>query len=258
MVIILVIALALFGVFSMVSSYKTVANGGLVNYDYDTLQEYADEQYAKEFGSSSAYEDNILIVLVTAENNKDFDWMCWVGDHVKTNITNMFGAQGTTFGNAILSSVNEYSYQYSLTSNLSSVIDTMESEIKRVAPDSSFSDICTDTQHSNIAHVTNKTELSINAQTLNATLQSFTDETGIPIVIVVDTAENVFGKYVPFGDIMMIVLSLVILGVAIFFIVRTVKKNKNGQNGNNSNYNNNGYNNGYDQNYNGNNYNGNY
>lgn len=86
-------------------------------------------------------------------------------------------------------------------------------------------------------------------------LKSFTEETGIPLVIVVDEAEDVFGKYVPFSDIVRIVLSLIILGVAIVFIVRAVKKNKNGQNGNNNNgnnngsYNNNGYNNnGYNNN----------
>ena len=62
---------------------------------------------------------------------------------------------------------------------------------------------------------------------------------------IVDTMENVFGKTIPLGDIIIVILILVLIGVAIYMIVRAIKNRKEeDNNNNNNNNNNNGYNNG--------------
>lgn len=241
---------------SLTSTLNTVAQGGLVNYDYDTLENYALERYAEEFGNTSAYEDNILIVVVTAENNYDFDWYGCVGWHVDSEISNMFGANQTTLGGAMLSNVNQQSYKNSLTRDLSNVIATMETAVINKQLDSSFT--CNEVRGEYSSHITNKTDLNISTDIVNDALQRFTDETDIPIVIVVDEAEDVFGKYMPVQTIITLVIIVALVGVAIFLIVRAVRnKNRNGQNGSSNNYNSRGnnYNNGYNNNHNNGNYN---
>ncbi len=251
-------------ILNLTSTLSVVANGGLVNYNYDTLEEYALEQYAAEFGSTSAYEDNILIVVVTAENNYDFDWYGCVGWHIDGEISNMFGGNQTTLGGAMLSNVNQQSYKNSLTRDLSNVMATMEKAVASKRLESSFT--CDEIRSEYDSHITNKTDLYIDASVVNSALQSFTEETDIPVVIVVDEAEDVFGKYMPAQTIISVITIIVLIGLAIFLIVRAKRNKKNNQNnqngqnnynnGNNNNYNNynNGYNNG-NYNTNSNNYN---
>ncbi len=178
--------------------------------------------------------------MVTAENNYDFDWYCCVGYHITGRVNEMFGGNETEFGFAMINSVDRQSYKNSLTRNLSDVVEKMQDKVTSSVEDP----LRCDETPSNSSHINNKTSLNISNTVVDECLKSFTEETGIPMVIVVDEAEDVFGKYVPFSDIVRIVLSLIILGVAIVFIVRAVKRNKNGQNGNNNSNNNNGNNNG--------------
>ncbi len=240
-------------VMSLTSTLSVVANGGLVNYNYDTLEEYALEQYAAEFGSTSAYEDNILIVVVTAENNYDFDWYGCVGWHIDGEISNMFGGNQTTLGGAMLSNVNQQSYKNSLTRDLSNVMITMKNAVANKRLESSFT--CDEIRSEYDSHITNKTNLNIDTSVVNDALASFTEETDIPVVIVVDEAEDVFGKYMPAQTIITVVIIVALIGLAIFLIIRGRRNNKNKQNNNQnndgSNYNNGNYNNGnYNTNYN--------
>lgn len=246
-VIALVGLLAVTSIVGMVSSFKTVANGGLVNYDYDRLEEYALEEYYSAFGHDD--EDSILIVVVTAENNYDFDWYACVGYDISSQVNEMFGGTGTALGNAMLDSVDTQSYKNSLTRNLSDVVEKMQAKVEATGTKALK---CSHTPK-NTSHLVNNSGLNISSSVVDEALKNFTDATGVPVVIVVDTAENVFGKYVPAGDIITIVISLVIMGVAIFFIVRAIRKrkndpnnpnNNNNNNSNNGGYNNDGYNNG--------------
>ena len=45
------------------------------------------------------------------------------------------------------------------------------------------------------SHVTNYTDFDVTEETVNISLQKFTEETGIPAVIVIDSMESVFGYY---------------------------------------------------------------
>ena len=168
----------------------------------------------------------------------------------------MFGDETTTFGRVVQGSVNREYYKYSLDSNLALVMDQMGTRIENLGLSSSFR---TEKENTNppTSHLTNRSSLSMTEETVNDALTAFTEKTDIPVVIVVDTMENVFGKTIPIGDIITVVILLVLLGVAIYLIVRAMKNRKNnGGNGGNGNgggnynngyngYNNNGYNNGY-------------
>ena len=247
-VLILMVAVMLISIVG--SAVSNVANGGSIYYDETVLQQYADDQYAAEFSSYSNYENNLLIVFLANEEADGYYVIAWVGDNIHNEINYMFGDETTTFGRVVQGSINREYYAYSLDSNLANVMDQMGNRIDNLGLASSFR---TQKESTNppSSHLTNHSSLSLTEETVNDSLASFTEKTGIPTVIVVDTMENVFGKTIPVGDIITVIVLLAILGVAIYLIVRTLKNRKNnggngGDNNNNNynNYNNGGYNNG--------------
>lgn len=161
------------------------------SYDENAFQDYADKVYAEEFGNSTAYEDNILLVFLTEnENYYDYYYIAWVGDHITTDINYMFGNEETEFGVAVSNAITTSSYKYSLDANIAQIINTMEQNIAELGTLSPFT--C-DEEHIQVeSHLTNKTTLELTEDTVNTALQSFTQATGIPIVVVVDDISDVF------------------------------------------------------------------
>ena len=255
LVILLIVGVMLFGYVGRVMT--NLANGGVISYNEETFQRYANQQYAAEFSSSSkTYEDNVLIVFLTNEEYDGYYCIAWVGDNVNYEINKMFGDQTTAFGRAMISSINSEYYEFSLSANLAMAMNSMTDNITGLNLESSF--IHNPVSQSSItSHVTNKTPLIINEDTVNTALEEFTNETGITAVIVVDTMENVFGKYMPISDIIFLVIMGAAIVFAIVLIVKTVKNKKNNNQNGQNNYNN-GNNGNNRNNYNNGNYNTNY
>ncbi len=253
-IILLVVGMLLFGIIG--SAVANVASGGIISYDEQVFQQYADKRYAEEFSSSSAYEDNILIVFLTNEEADGYYAIAWVGDNIRGEINELFGDETTAFGYVMQGSVNSEYYAYSLDSNLASVMEKMTDRVEALNLDSSFRSQA-DRSNTVVSHLTNHSELPLAKEVVDGSCQSFTEATDIPIVIVVDTMENVFGKTLPIYDIIIVIVLIAVAVVAIVFIVKAIKKNKNGGNG--GNYNGNNTYNNYNNYNNGNNYgNGNY
>lgn len=231
-IILILVATVLF--FSFVgSAFESVSNGGSVVYNEEKFEDYANEEYLRHFSSFDGTEDNLLIVFLVDENYEQFSCIAWVGDNLKTSVSDMFGAEGTKFGNAVLSSINNTSYKYSLSANLAAVMEKMSDNVSALGLSSPFKDPET---KSNLptSKLVNKTALSMNEKTVNDALRDFTEATAIPAVITVDTMENVFGRTLFTFDIVLVILSVGLVILAIFFIVRSIKEarlaKKNGGN----------------------------
>lgn len=220
-IIILFAGLLLLSVFS--SAFNTVVNGGETAYDENVFQDYADEQYAAEFGLETDYEDHILLVfLVEDEEYYDYNYIAWVGDHVNLKINNMFGSNNSELGRAIsASAINSQSYKYSLDSGIASVVQTMQGHIESLGLGSSLT--CQSEEGKVRSHLTNKTELDVTESTVNNALVAFTEATGITIVVVVDDIDEVLPKNI---DIFSLLVAIILIVVAIVLIVKAVKSRK--------------------------------
>lgn len=216
------------------SAFSNIFNGGEVKYDEAAFEEYADKRYSEAFGSSPAYEDNILIVFAVNKESDGYYAIAWVGDNIRSEISNMFGDEYTVFGSAMQNSVNSSYYAYSLDSNLASVMDTMTKAVTGLGLESSFYSE-TSRPGSEASYVDNRTDLQITKETVNRSLQNFTDKTGIPTVIVVDTEDNVFGRSISFSDHIVLSITIGLVVLAVYLIYKAVKKRKSeaGQAGNN-------------------------
>ena len=219
--IIAIILVIVFAIAFVGSSFSAVFNGGTIRYDEATFQRYADSRYAEEFGQSSAYEDNLLIVFLVDEESENYYTIAWIGDNVRSEVSDMFGNEYTEFGRVVNSSVADY-YEFSLTSNLASVMEKMAARINALGLKSSFR---SEESHADSpeSHLSNYTALNISEQTVNGALEDFTDITDIPTVIVVDYMESVFGKSISSVDITMVLVFVTIVGVTVHMIVRSVR-----------------------------------
>lgn len=217
----------IFTIFSsnLSTAVSDISNGGTVKYDENKFQDYADSQYKAEFGSSTAYEDNILLLfLVDDTNYYDYYYIAWVGDHIQTDINYLFGNENTKLGQAINTSINTASYKYSLDSNLAQVIETMKGEITSKNLASSFT--CNEEHNQVTSHVTNKTNLELTNETINSALESFTNETGISFVVVVEEITDVFPKKAATSSMITIVISIALIELVAYSIIKNIRNNR--------------------------------
>ena len=221
-IIIFIVITLLSNIFGAVgSSISNVSKGGQVRYNESLMQEYADVQYATEFNNAKSYEDNILIVFLVDEEREGYYTIAWVGDNITDEIYSMFGNEYTEFGYEMKGKISSY-YENSLSKNLAGVVDGMTDRIANLNLKSSFNrNYGSPAEYR--SHLSNHSSLSLNEDTVNRALEEFTNETDIPIVIVVEDMEEVFPKTFSGSDIITIIFAIGLSGVAIYYIYRAFK-----------------------------------
>ncbi len=204
------------------ASISNVASGGQILYEEPVMQDYADRQYALEFADSMEYEDNILIVFLVNEKYDGYYTIAWVGDNIKSEINNMFGNEYTEFGREMKENIPPY-YENSLSKNLANAVNGMTERILLLNLDSSFEkDKGSPGEFK--SHLSNKSSLQVNEETINSSLEEFTSKTDIPFVIVIDDIDNVFERTINSGDVIILIFAVALSGGAIYLIIRAFKK----------------------------------
>ncbi len=206
------------------TTVSEVASGGSIGYDETTFQDYADSEYQKAFGGAGNYENNLLIVFLTDEECEDYYCIAWVGNNIHGSVNSLFGNASTPFGQAVNQSLGA-TYTYSLSSNLATVMEIMTERVEALGLESVFR---TDPGSSSAkSQLVNYTTLGMDEETVNTSLENFTEATGIPAVIVVDSMENVFGKTLSPTSIFGIVIAVIVIVIAVFLLVRALRERKN-------------------------------
>ena len=243
------VVLVVFAFLLIISSFGSLMQGGTVNYNEEAFQDYANEEYIAAFGDSTAYEDNILVVLlVEDEDYYDYNFIAWVGDHVNRDINYMFGAEHTELGRAIRNSaIHSDNYKYALGQGLSAVVDTMTNHVSALELESSFT--CGENHNQVESRLINRTSIAISDATVNKSIENFTEKTGISLVVVVANQEDVFGRAMTSGDILFSIIGIGLIVLAVVLIVKAVKDKNKQKNRDDSTYDPNNNNNNNDFNY---------
>ena len=165
-----------------------LSNG--IIYDEAQMQDYANDKYMQYFGNSSAVEDNILLVFLANEEADGYYTIAWVGDNIDYSINSMFG-EYTEYGDAMNKYINTNYYGYSLDTDYALVINEMTENILSLGLSSSF---ISESDKSALAEskFVNLTSFELSTDVVDIALNSFTEKTGIPCVLVVDYVERVF------------------------------------------------------------------
>ena len=198
---------------------QTIREGGKTNYSDQVADFYRTEAYDDEFGDTSAKEDNLLIVYLVDADGKQFYCMSKLGSNVSDSVVKLFGNAESEFGKIVTGSMDEV-FKNTMASNLTVIIDGMTDKVEALKLSSSFK---AESDKSDLAEskLVNKSSLNVSADSVNASLEAFTEETGIPAVIVIDDIEAVFEKRMPVGDIALLVILVI---VAVISIASTTKK----------------------------------
>lgn len=224
--IILILFFTVFLVMSIVDTVDVVSQGGIIQYDESTFQDYTQSAYYSNFTDVETQEDGILIVVLAYEDYQEVAYIAWPGDNIENNINNAFST-GSYFGSYFDSTVNIDNYKYSISKDLSKVIDYMSDRVVSYGNESSFI-VDHDMTNAPKSVAINKSKLvDLNEQTLSVSLERFTEETGIPIILLVDDAEAVFGKTIPSSNIVVLVFaSIAIIACVVFMIVKIRQRRK--------------------------------
>ena len=205
----------------------TLFRGGNVVYNENKMQDYASRQYATIYDPSSAtYEDNVLVVFLTNEDGQSYYSIGWVGDNLKSQISDLFGNEYTALGSAMQASINTSSYRYSLGSNLAQVTEKMETSVRDQNLDTVYRAQKAERHEAGKVYNRSNSDIQFNAETVDAALKNFTDSTDISMSIVVADAKDVFGKSLNSAAILALLLCIVLIVYAVVAIVRYVKRRK--------------------------------
>lgn len=197
---------------------EAITSGGRTYvYSEEEFQEFADREYQAAFGDSDCYEGNILLAILTNDEADDYFAIAWVGDEIDPQIREMFGGY-TELGEEMNRYVNGTYYAYSLDSDLAAVVEAMTGHVSTVSDGTVLS-------RSDTAFL-NYTDLDLSGETVSAALVEFKEATGIPMVIVVESLEEVFSPKMAFGSIFTSGPLPIVLVALVVVVAIVVKRNK--------------------------------
>ena len=162
-----------------------------ITYSATAFESYADMRYEEIYNSSSkTYEDNILLVFTVNEECDGYYTIAWVGDNINEEIVDLFGDEDTEYGYMTSASINKY-YENTLDDDLVFLTNRMRDRVLNLDT-YSFIDSEKGGVHET-SRVYNFTYLYLDEEIINDALEEFTEKTDIPISIVIDYEEVVFG-----------------------------------------------------------------
>ena len=211
----------------MMIGVTTLFRGGNVVYSENKMQDYANRQYATIYDPSSAtYEDNVVVVFLTNEDNQTYYSIGWVGDNLKSQVSNLFGNENTALGYAMQSSVTTSDYRYSLGSNLAQMTEMMETSVRNQNLETVYRTQKAEKHEAGKVYNRSNSDLQINTEIIDAALKNFTDSTDISMSIVIADAKDVFGKSLNTSAILALLLCIILIVYAVVAIVRYVKRRR--------------------------------
>lgn len=220
----MIIIATLILVINLTSTIGIIKDGGQVVYDEETFQDYANANYYNHFSDSKTEEDGLMVIILTYDDDQELAYVAWIGDNVNNSVHDLFGVDDE-FGAYLERTVNIDNYKYSLSKDLSKVMDHMAQEVSYLGLDSAFI-VQHDMSGAPSSALINRSDLDMNKDTVEDSLDRFTQSTGIPAVILVDKAENVFGRSMPVANIIIAIATLALIIFCIFYIVKSVKEKK--------------------------------
>ena len=146
------------------------------------------------------------------------------GDNVKYDINNLFGNASTAFGKAVNNNIGA-NYKYTLDTDIAAIVEIMENKVSYLNLSSPLIKPH-DMPGTSSCVLINRSDLVLSDEAVNDALESFALETGIQIAVVVDTAEGVFGKTMPWSSIIFIIAILALVGFCIYYIVKKISEKK--------------------------------
>lgn len=203
-------------IYNLVSTIIVLSNGGEVTYDEEVLNGYV-EQYAAGFKDSSYLKNTVVVLTVYDEDTEKLSFFVRGGSNVNSEAVNMFAAfEGKVTGTP--------DYKNAFTTGLIIAMEHMSAEYVKLDLRDSFIKNFDETKMPSPAVVVKEGfPYAIKADEIGMELLAFEAETEVPVVIIADTAANIFGRSTPVMDIIILVLLAAVLALSIASLVKKIR-----------------------------------
>ena len=218
-VLLCIFAVVIFAVY-LSPTIKMIKGDRPIVYNEQVASYYTESNYNDIYGTSSARNDNLLIVFLANEDCDQFYCFPMAGENIRKDVASVFSGKESAFGKALLEKIDlDRGYEYTLNDDLIYIIGKAEEKISSLNIASPFKN---PSDRTNVveSHVVNNTTIELSSS-LDMALKDFTEETGIAITVIVDKAETVLGLKSPTSNILFLT---VVGGTAIFFVVKAIIK----------------------------------
>ena len=228
---ILIIALVL-GIFiyNLVDTIGILTRGGELVYVEETFTTHLNGVYNAGVKDAKATDSALAIIFLYDVDTNTMNYEIKAGSNLMNEVTDLFGSD-KAFGKYLNDSkiVSRTDYTKTFAKDLGKVMSSMAKEIeeldlysvfvKRYAEDTSFPDAKLHTEKNVSMALDNSVELE-------SALAAFTEETGIPVIVSVGTYEGLFGRTMPWTDILFEVLLLAVAAYMTFGLVKKIRAYK--------------------------------
>ena len=206
-------------IYNLVTTIIVLSNGGEVVYDDEKLNTYV-EEYAKSFEEPSYVKNAVVVIPIYDEDAETLSFFVRGGGNVNSEVTNMFGSfEGKVIGTP--------SYKENFTSGMIAAMTHMSAEyVKLDLRDSFIKNFDESKMPDPAVTVKEGFPYAINAEELGMELLAFEAETGVPVIVIADTAANAFGRETPVMDIIILVLLAAVLALSIVSLVKKIRAYK--------------------------------
>ena len=224
MPIVLIVLATAFLIYNLVSTISVLVNGGEIVYDEEVLKNYLSTNYSESFkGTGIEQKSGMVIFFLYNEDTKQMEFTVKAGDNIRSDVTAIF-ATDSEFGTYLKNNVKSDNYEATLSKSLSGVMTHMAAKVKALDLTSNFSK---NYDSSKLTDPSLKIKegfgFTVKNDEIKASLDTFEAQTGIPVVIVLDTAVNAFGRTTPVTDILMIVLLVAVIALCTASMIKKIR-----------------------------------
>ena len=211
-------------IYNLVSTISILANGGEIVYDEEVLNTYLTTNYSDSFkGTGVEQQSGMVIFFLYNEDTNQMEFTIKPGSNIRSDVTAIF-ATDSEFGTYLKNNVKSDSYEATLSKSLSGVMTHMAEKVEKLDLTSNFSKNYDESKMAGSAlKIKEGFGFTVKNDEINASLAAFEAETGIPVVIVLDTAVNAFGRTTPVTDILMIVLLVAVIALCTASMIKKIR-----------------------------------
>lgn len=162
--------------------------GNSAVYSDSKLEAAASAQYESSFRQTDAPEDALLLYFVEYDDDQEFYYIAWVGDHIRDESYDLLGDNSTKLGRILLQEVDSL-YTFSLSEDLTASVTRLAEELQKI-PGSHHT--CDEDRSDCPSGLINLSDHDLDEASINQAIWAFTEATDIPLVLVVEDAEDIF------------------------------------------------------------------
>ena len=227
-ILILVLATVLL-VYNLIGLIGVLVNGGEIVYAEETLNNYINTTYDNSFKNSSAKNSGLVLMFFYNEDTNTMEYTVKAGSNVSTYASAVFGTD-SKFGAYLEKNLKMENYKATFGDTLAAAIDQMAKDIEELKLMSNYV-YEHDVSKMPVPQATVKKgagDIFSNetADKISAALVRFQAETGLYMVMSLDTSVNAFGRTIPTTDIFMVVLIMFVIALCSFNLVKKVREYK--------------------------------